>query len=147
MKVILKQKIEKLGDAWDTVNVKDGYARNFLFPMGLALEATKASLKIREDSRAKNAALQEKDKFQAQELAKKLQNASFTLTMEATAEDKLYGSVDAEELVKFLKNEGYEIDKKNILLDQPLRSLGVYNIDIRLHPEVTAKIKVWIVKK
>ena len=147
MKVILKKKVEKLGDAWDTVNVKDGYARNFLFPMGLALEATKASLKMREDSRAKNAALQEKDKFQAQETAKKLQNASFTLAMEATLEDKLYGSVDAEELVKFLKSEGYDIDKKDILLDEPIRSLGVYNIDIKLHPEVTAKIKVWIVKK
>lgn len=147
MKVILKQKVEKLGDAWDTVKVKDGYARNFLFPMGLALEATKASLKIREDFRASKAALQEKDKFQAQELAKKLQNASFTLAMEATPEDKLYGSADAEELVKFLKSEGYAIDKKNILLDEPIRSLGVYNIDIRLHPEVTAKIKVWIVKK
>ena len=147
MKVILKQKVEKLGDAWDTVNVKDGYARNFLFPMGLALEATKASLKMREDSLAKKASLQEKDRSQAQELAKKLQNASFTLAMEATLEDKLYGSVDAEELVKFLKSEGYDIDKKDILLDEPIRSLGVYNIDIKLHPEVTAKIKVWIVKK
>lgn len=147
MKVILKQKVEKLGEAWDTVKVKDGYARNFLFPQGLALEATRESLKIREDFRASKAALQEKDKFQAQELAKKLQNASFTLAMEATAEDKLYGSADVEELVKFLKGEGYAIDKKNILLDQPIRSLGVYNIDIRLHPEVTAKIKVWIVKK
>ena len=81
------------------------------------------------------------------ELAKKLQNASFTLAMEATPEDKLYGSVDAEELVKFLKSEGYALDKKNILLDEPIRSLGVYNIEIRLHPELTAKIKVWIVKK
>jgi len=147
MKVILKQKVEKLGNAWDTVKVKDGYARNFLFPMGLALEATKASLKIREDFRASQAALEEKDKFQAQELAKKLQNASFTLAMEATAEDKLYGSADAEELGKFLKGEGYSIDKKDILLDEPIRSLGVYNIEIRLHPEVSAKIKVWIVKK
>lgn len=147
MKVILRQKVEKLGDAWDTVKVKDGYARNFLFPMGLALEATKASLKIREDSRASKAALQEKDRSQAQELAKKLQNASFTLAVEATPEDKLYGSVDAEELVKFLKSEGYAIDKKNILLDQPIRSLGVYSIEIRPHPEVSAKIKVWIVKK
>lgn len=147
MKVILKQKVEKLGDVWDTVKVKDGYARNFLFPMGLALEATKASLKIREDFRASKAALQEKDKFQAQELAKKLQNASFTLAMEATAEDKLYGSADAEELVKFLKSEGYAIDKKNILLDQPIKSLGVYTVDLKLHPEVSAKIKVWIVKK
>lgn len=147
MKVILKQKVEKLGEAWDTVKVKDGYARNFLFPQGLALEATRESLKIREDFRASKAALQEKDKFQAQELAKKLQNASFTLAMEATSEDKLYGSADAEELVKFLKSEGYALEEKNILLDEPIRSLGVYNIDIRLHPEVTAKIKVWIVKK
>lgn len=147
MKVILKQKVEKLGDAWDAVNVKDGYARNFLFPMGLALEATKASLKIKEDLRVSKTVLRGKEKLQAEELAKKLQDASFTLAMEATAEDNLYGSVDAEELAKFLKNENYAIEKNNILLDQPIRSLGVYNIEIKLHPEVSAKIKVWIVKK
>jgi large subunit ribosomal protein L9 len=147
MKVILKQKVENLGDAWDAVNVKDGYARNFLFPGGLALEATKANLKIREAFKTSRLALQGKEKLQAEVLAEKLQQASFTLTMEATAEDKLYGSVDAEELAKFLKSEGYTIEEKNILLDQPIKSLGVYTVDLKLHPEVTAKIKVWIVKK
>ena len=147
MKVILKQKVEKLGDAWDALNVKDGYARNFLFPRGLALEATKANFKIKEDFKTSKLASQGKEKLQAEVLAKKLEQASFTLSMEATAEDKLYGSVDAEELAKFLKSEGYIIEEKNILLDPPIKSLGVYSIDLKLHPEVTAKIKVWVVKK
>ena len=147
MKVILKQKVEKLGDAWDAVNVKDGYARNFLFPGGLALEATKANFKIKEDFKTSKLASQGKEKLRADELAKKLEQASFTLSMEATAEDKLYGSVDAEELAKFLESEGYTVDKKNVLLEEPIKSLGVYTVDLKLHPEVSAKIKLWIVKK
>ena len=147
MKVILKQKVEKLGDAWDALNVKDGYARNFLFPRGLALEATKANFKIKEDFKTSKLASQGKEKLQAEVLAKKLEQASFTLSMEATAEDKLYGSVDAEELAKFLESEGYTVDKKNVLLEEPIKSLGVYTVDLKLHPEVSAKIKLWIVKK
>lgn len=147
MKVILKEKVEKLGGPWDTVNVKDGFARNFLFPRGLALEANKGNLRLIEEAKRSRSALEEKEKLQAQELAKKIQNASFTLSLEAHVDDRLYGSVDAQELAQFLASEGYPIDKKNILLDEPIKALGVYHIDIKLHPEVTTKIKVWIVKK
>ena len=147
MKVILKQDVEKLGKAWDVVNVKDGYARNFLFPRGFILAATKENLKLKEKLEASKAVLVEKNKKEAQGLAKKLQGESFTLTREATAEDKLYGAVDAQELEKLLKNQGYDIDKKNILLAEPIKSLGSYSVDLKLHPEVTATIKVWVVKK
>ncbi len=147
MKVILKQDVEKLGKAWDVVNIKDGYARNFLFPRGLILAVTKENLKLKEKLEASKAVLEEKNKKEAQALAKKLLAESFTLTREATAEDKLYGSIDAQEIEKLLKSEDYDIDKKNILLTEPIKSLGAYSVDLKLHPEVTATIKVWVVKK
>lgn len=148
MKVILKEDIKKLGRAWEIVIVKDGFARNFLFPKGLALEAKGANLKIKETISQSKAILEEKEKKKALDLLGKLENASFTLALEANTEDKLYGSLNAAELAKFLKEtEGYEIDKKNIILDEPIKSLGVYNIEVKLHPEVSAKIKIWIVKK
>lgn len=147
MKVILKQDVEKLGKAWDVVNIKDGYARNFLFPRGLILALTKENLKLKEKLEASKAVLEEKNKKEAQALAKKLLAESFTLTREATAEDKLYGAIDAQEIEKLLKSEDYDIDKKNILLTEPIKSLGAYSVDLKLHPEVTATIKVWVVKK
>src|SRR3989338_5517474 len=147
MKVILKQRVEHIGNAWDTVSVKDGFARNYLFPLVLAFEATKGNLKITQDLANSKAAVQEKEKTDAQGLAKKLQNASFTLSCEANVDDKLYGSVDSLEVSKLLVSEGYTIDKKNVLLDEPIKSLGVYEIPLKLHPEVVSKIKVWVVKK
>lgn len=147
MKVILKERVEKLGEPWTIVNVKDGFARNFLFPRHLAIEATKGNLKAIEEVKRSGLALKEKEKQRAQELAKKLENASFTLALEANVDDRLYGSVDAQVVAEFLSGEGYPMDKKDILLDEPIKSLGVYHIDIQLHPEVTAKIKMWIVKK
>ena len=147
MKVLLKQRVEKLGEIWDMVNVKDGFARNFLFPRGLALEATKANLKVREDFLASRSALAGKERHRAEELAKKLQGASFTLALEANADDRLYGSIDADGLAKLLESEGYAIEKKNVLLDEPIRSLGVYSVDVKVHPEIVTKIKIWVVKK
>ena len=147
MKVILKQDVEKLGKAWDVVNIKDGYARNFLFPRGLILAVTKENLKLKEKLEASKAVLEEKNKKEAQALAKKLLTESFTLTREATAEDKLYGTIDAQEIEKLLKSEDYDIDKKNILLTEPIKSLGAHTVDLKLHPEVIAKIKVWVVRK
>ncbi len=147
MKIILKERVGKLGEPYDTVNVKDGFARNFLFPKGLAMEATKGNLIRIEEIKRSGRAVLEKEKAAALELAKKLENASFTLTFEANVDDKLYGSVDAAGLAVFLSGEGYPIDKKNILLPEPIKSLGVYQVDVKLHPDVTAKIKVWIVKK
>ena len=147
MKVILKQRVEKIGDAWDMVNVKDGYARNFLLPQGLALEATKGNLNIRQELMASRSASAQKEKSAAQDLAKKITHASFTLAVEANVDDKLYGSVDANEVAKLLESEGYAVEKKRILLDEPIKSLGVYDIPVKLHSEVSTKIKVWIVKK
>ena len=147
MKVILKQRVEKLGQTGDLVNVKDGFARNFLFPRNIALAASAANLKVVETFKASKGAQEEKEKQKALELAQKLEKASFTLSCEATGDDKLYGSIDVSEIAGLLKNEGCDIDKKNVLLDEPIKSLGVFPIEVKLHPQVSAKIKVWIVRK
>lgn len=147
MKVILKERVEKLGQSWDIVNVKDGFARNFLLPRGLAMKATQGNLKLVDEMKRSKSALKEKDKQEAIKLAEKLQNASFTLALEANADDRLYAGIDGRAFAQFLTDEGYPIDKKTVLLDEPIKSLGVYQVDIKLHPEVTAKIKIWIVKK
>ena len=147
MRVILKQRVDKLGQTGDLVNVKDGFARNFLLPHGLALEANKANMNAVNAIKAANSALEEKLKQEFQELAKKLGKASWTLSVEATDEDKLYGSVDSLTIARLLKDEGYEVDKDNIILAEPIKSLGAYEVELKLHPQVSAKIKVWIVKK
>ena len=147
MKVILKQRVDKLGQTGDLVSVKDGFARNFLLPHGLALEANKANMNAVNAIKAANSALEEKLKQEFQELAKKLGKASWTLSVEATDEDKLYGSVDSLTIARLLKDEGYEVDKNNIILAEPIKSLGAYEVELKLHPQVSAKIKVWIVKK
>ena len=147
MKVILKQRVDKLGQTGDLVNVKDGFARNFLLPHGLALEANKANMNAVNAIKAANSALEEKLKQEFQELAKKLGKASWTLSVEATDEDKLYGSVDSLTIARLLKDEGYEVDKNNIILAEPIKSLGAYEVELKLHPQVSAKIKVWVVKK
>lgn len=147
MEVILKQNVEKLGRMGEVVNVKDGFARNFLFPRSVAMEANKANLKVLESIKLSRAAVSEKEKKQAQALADKLQGSSFTMVAEANADDKLYGSVGVQELAKFLEGEGYQVDERSILIDEPIKALGAFEVDVRLHPEVIAKIKVWIVKK
>lgn len=147
MKVILKQRVDKIGQTGEVVNVKDGFARNFLLPNGLALEANKANMNAVSALKASMAALEEKQKQEFQELADKLGKASWTLSAEANEEDKLYGSVDSIAIARLLKDEGYEVDKNNIILAEAIKSLGAYEVELKLHPQVTAKIKVWIVKK
>lgn len=147
MKVILQQNVSKLGQIGDVVKVKDGFARNFLFPKKIAVEASAANVKIVQAQKQSKMAVLEKEKNEAQEFAKKLENISFTLAVEANAEDKLYGGVGAYELAGFLESEGYNIDKKNILLDEPIKALGIYQVDVRLYPDVVTKIKIWIVRK
>lgn len=147
MEVILKQDVEKLGLAGSVVEVKDGFARNFLIPNNLAMPVTSANLKKLEEEK-KNKALQlEKAKLEAEALSEKLSGLSLTMPVLAQEEDKLYGSMTAQDISRLLKEEGFEIDKSHIILDESIKALGIYEIPIKLHPEVTAKIKVWVVKK
>jgi len=145
IKVILRRKIDKLGKDRDIVFVKDGFARNFLLPKGLALIATKDNINKIEQEKRKLEHNKEIEKNKAKELADKLQGFSCTITVEAK-DDNLYGSITAVEISKALKDEQLNIDKTDILLEEPIEKLGIYEVEVRLHPEVTIKIKVWVVK-
>jgi len=149
MKVILKQEIKGLGKIGDIKSVKDGYARNFLYPKGLVLEANDRNLKIIEKEKIKAAEIMKNELASAAEFAKKLSSVSITLPVAAASgeENKIFGSVGPADISAALKTEGFDIDKKNIMLDNPLKELGAFDVAVKIHPSVSAKIKVWVVKK
>ena len=147
MKVILLDEIEKLGNLGDVVEVKKGYARNYLFPRKLAVEALDKNMKILEERKRKRAQQHARQKQEMEELGRKISNISCTIPMTAGEEDKLYGSVTTEHVAEAFAAEGVKIDKKQIHLPESIRKLGVYQIEVKLHPEVTVQTKVWVVKK
>ncbi len=147
MDVILNQDVEKLGKIGSVVKVKDGFARNFLFPQKLAYPATPGNLKKIEIQKAKKAASEQKAKQAALELAEKLAKVSCTVTVEVNDLEKLYGSVTEPDIAKALELEGYSLDKKVILLEKPITELGIFEVGVKLHPEVTTKIRLWVAKK
>ncbi len=147
MEVILCQDVRKLGKIGDVVNVKDGYARNFLIPQKIAYVATAANLKRIEKQKAKQEAENERALREAEALAEKLSKVSCTVTVEVNDLDKLYGSVTEIDIVRALDVEGFDIDKKKIIIEQAIEDLGIYEVGIKLHPQVTAKIRVWVAKK
>lgn len=147
MEVILSQDVEKLGRAGAVVKVKDGFARNFLIPNGLAIPSTPVNLKKIEQEKQKENLQLQKAKKEAQALKERLDNFSLTLAVLIQEEDKFYGSITSRDIADALKEEGFEIDKNSILLQENIKSLGIYEVPIKLHPQVNAKIKVWVVKK
>jgi large subunit ribosomal protein L9 len=147
MNVILKSKIEKLGEAGEVKEVKDGYALNYLIPKGLAMEATPKNIRISEQEKKHQVAIKEKEKEGFLKLAEKLNSHSYTVSKRTGEEDKLFGAVTTQDIAEAIKAEGIEIDKKSIELEEPLKKLGVFQIPIKLHPQVKANVKVWVVKK
>ena len=146
MKVVLKVKIDKLGEIGDVVEVASGYARNCLIPQQKALEANKRNLKIFEDYKRAQQKKQDKEKQLAEEIARKIEHVSCTIVMQAN-EEQLYGAVTSADIANALRQEGIQIDKKDILLEDQIKALGVYQVLVRLHPEVKPQVKVWVVKK
>jgi large subunit ribosomal protein L9 len=147
VKVILIKDMDKLGEIGDEVQVKDGYARNYLIPQKIAIESTKGALLVIEQKKREKARREQKLKEEMLEAAEKIKTVSCTISMEAGEEDKLFGAVTSEMIAEHLRAEGIEVDKKKIVLEEPIKALGVYNVDIRLHPEVTAQARIWVVKK
>jgi len=146
MNIILKSKIKGLGEAFEVVKVKNGYGRNWLLPQGLALPATNANLRHLEVEKKRQVARDLKLKDGAVELAKKLSGTSVTVSVRVHEGDKLYGSVGAHEIAEKLAESGLQIDKLMIILDEPIKALGVFSVPVRLHTDVEAKVKVWVVK-
>ena len=147
MKVILIKDVEKLGQIGDEIEIKDGYARNYLIPRKVAIESTKGAVKILEQKRKERARRELLLKEEMQVVAEKIAGISCTISMEAGEEEKLFGAVTTEMIAEALAAEGAEIDKKKIDLAEPIKALGVYTIDVKLHPEVKAQARVWVVKK
>ncbi|MFA4991161.1 MAG: 50S ribosomal protein L9 [Candidatus Omnitrophota bacterium] len=147
MKVILIEDVKDFGSMGDVIDVKDGHARNFLFPRKLAKPASESNLKIVEDIKKKKTLTLAKEKKDAEALKEKISLISCTIAVEAGDDDKLFGSVTSQDVAAAFETEGFPVDKKKILLEEHIKKLGVYHIPIKLHPEVTAEVKVWIVKK
>ena len=147
MEVILLTDLKDLGKEGDTVKVKDGHARNYLIPRKLAVPRTAGTLKIFEAKKKKKTHEAEKEKKEALELAKKISQLSLTIPVEAGVNDVLFGTVTSEMILHALREEGVKMDKKNISLSEPVKKLGIYNAEIKLHPEVKENLRIWVVKK
>jgi len=147
MKVILLETVDRLGKVGEIITVKEGYARNYLIPKSKAKPATPGNMKILEVLKKKEEAEASKMLAQARSLAEKITNLSLTISAPAGEEEKLFGSVSSEMISSALAEEGIDIDKKDIVLDEPIKKLGVYQVQIKIHPEVKATLRVWVVKK
>jgi large subunit ribosomal protein L9 len=147
MRIVLRENVEKLGRRGEVVKVADGYARNFLLPKKLAFEATDANLKRIEQERRVREVQESRDKQEAQALSTRMSQLSLTAVRKVGENEILYGSVTNGDVAELLEKEGFTIDKRKILLDDPIKSLGIYEVAVKLHPEVTATIKVWVVKE
>ena len=147
MQLILQEDIGTLGRAGDIVNVRDGYGRNFLLPKKKAVLADPKNVKELEHQKRAVASKQIKAKKAAEELAAKFSSVSLTIARDAGEEDKLFGSVTVKDIAEALRNEGYTIDRYAIELKTPIKQIGIFEVPVRLHSEVTATVKVWVVKK
>ena len=147
MEVILLKEVPSLGARGETVKVKPGYARNYLFPREIAIRANAVNKRIFEEKDRVLKRRDVKDMETAKQRAEKLANVSCTITVQVGDEDKLYGSVTSADISKELAAQGFEVDKKQVLLEEPIKQIGVYNVDVKLHREVNVPIKVWVVKQ
>lgn len=147
MEVILKQDIPKLGKAGEVVKVKDGYARNYLIPKGLAISANQKTLKALERERKTILAKAERERKKAQGLAEKLQGQSLTLYRKVVGEGRLYGSVTALDLAKALSDLGFPIEKKQVLLEEPIKAVGTYEVFIKLAQDITVPVKIEVIEE
>jgi len=147
MEVILTKDVDKIGKAGSVVKVKDGFARNLLLPKKLAILVTPGNLRRLEQEKQKITQESEKKKREALSLKDRLDKLSLTISAAAQDEKSLYGSITGQDISDALKNEGIEVEKNLIILDEPIKSLGIYEVAVKLYPEVQAKVKTWIVKK
>ncbi len=147
MEVILTQDVEGIGKSGAVIKVKDGFARNYLFVKNLAVAVTSKNISAIEQEKLRRSQKEEKSKKDAEALKNKISALSLTIAVLTQEKDKLYGSITAVEIHKALKEEGCEIDTECINLDEPIKALGIYQVPLKLHPEVSAEVKVWIVKK
>lgn len=146
MEVILREAVEKLGHPGDVVKVSPGFARNYLLPRGIAYEATPGNLKRIAQEKERLEAAENLRRAAAQEVANKLEPISLTFSARVGEEGKLFGSVTSADISQQLEAQGVHIEKRMIDLHDPIRALGVYKVPVKLHADVKAEIKVWVIK-
>jgi large subunit ribosomal protein L9 len=147
MDVILRQAVENLGHPGDLVKVSQGYARNFLLPRGIAVEATEGNKRRIAQEKARLEAAEAQRRQTASDYASTLEQVSLTFAARVGEEGKLFGSVTAADIAMQLEAQGIQIEKRQIELHEPIKALGVYRIPIKLHADVKPEIKVWVIKQ
>ncbi len=144
MKVILRQDVENLGKMGDIVEVRDGYARNYLIPRGLAYYASEGAIRRLEQEKRQHQRRLERERISAQELAAQLEQLVLSIPMRVGEEGRLFGSVTPQMIADELSLRGFTIDRRAIVLEEPIRSLGTFEVKVKLHPEVVATVKLWV---
>ncbi len=149
VKVILRRDVPKLGEAGSVVTVKPGYARNYLLPQGIAYEATAANIRQLEEERRRAEERARRDYLEARRRAKALEGVSLTFEARAGEESKLFGSITNADIADRLNEQGldFEVDRRQIELEEPIKTLGVFSVPVRLHADVRPEIKVWVIKQ
>jgi len=146
MKVILRKNFDQLGKVGDTVTVKDGYGRNFLIPRQIAYQATKGNIIALEEEKKQIQKKEAKELDAAQTLAANIEKVSVTIPVTVGEEDKIFGTVTTQMIADSLKEKGFDIDKRKIEITEPIKSLGIYSVTVKIHPNVTATVKTWVVR-
>ena len=147
MKVILRRDHESLGKIGEVVDVKDGYARNFLLPRGIAYAALSGNMKALEEEKKSVEKKNLQELKAAESLATELETVSVTIPVQVGEEDKIFGTVTTQMIADALKEKGHDIDKRKIEIEEPIKALGIYGVSVKLHASVNAKIKVWVVRE
>lgn len=145
--VLLMADVSGLGSEGEVVTVSDGYARNYLLPRKLAAAVSEATTRRLAKMREQREAQHQTEIASAREMAARLEKVSCTITVKTGGDDKMFGSVTTANIVDVLKSQGVEVDKHSLLLETPIKELGVYDVKVKLHPEVQATVKVWVVEE
>ncbi|KAF0142224.1 MAG: 50S ribosomal protein L9 [Stygiobacter sp. RIFOXYC12_FULL_38_8] len=147
MKVILRKNFDQLGKVGEIVNVKDGYARNFLIPRGVAYQATQGNIRALEEEKKQIQKREVKELEEAQKLAAEMEKVSVTIPVKVGEEEKIFGTVTSQMIVDSLKEKGFDVDKRKVEITEPIKSLGIYSVVVKLHTNVTATVKTWVVRE
>lgn len=147
MKVILRKNFDQLGKVGDVVEVKNGYAMNYLIPRDIAAIASKGNMRALEEEKAQKANKEAKELEIANRLAEELGKVSITIPVTVGEEEKLFGSVTTQMISDALKEKGYDIDKRKIEIRESIKSLGIYEVEVKLHPSISAVVKTWVVRE
>jgi large subunit ribosomal protein L9 len=147
VEVILLKTVPPLGDRGDTVKVKAGYARNYLLPRKLALPATESNRRVFKEEEKLLEQQDHREMHAAKQRASNMLDLSCTILVQVGEEDKLYGSVTSGEIADALNSQGIQVDRKQIVLEEPIKKIGVYTVEVKLHREVSVPVRVWVVKE